>query len=1088
MKNSGQSALEFLMTYGWALLVVLVFISALYLFGVFDTSRYIPRQCYLQPGLECTSFKMMKNESNMTVEFSGRNDFGYDIGFANNTATLLAENIGGIGKNNYTGTCSPSIVRAGTTYTCIINITDNARVPALGEMRRMSLSLGFKNCEADPDYHTTGDCFTVLAQDHTLTGEIATQMENYQSLSLCGNGICDDNLGETNDTCSQDCNVTAVGLQIAADPQAIPADGTSSLLVTVTVLDIFSHPIEGALVHFEKNTSVGSFNVDSNTTDANGQATVTLTSGNSEAQVQINATSDTATGSTVVAFTFGCGVIISEDTNLTDDLSSTSPGCCIIIAADGVTLDGMGHTISGGGVGNGVCAINRTGVTAKNLRLASTNYGIYFENTNDSFITGNNATPDNEYGIILNLSNGNSLSGNTASSNGAYGIFLTASAFNIFTGNNITNNSGDGISLASNSNSNNFTGNNVTYNTGNGIRLDSISNSNLTGNRVCSNTVSDFSCSGSANNPDGNVYDTNSGCTEITQTVDCAGEHTINDCTTVSSSGTWHVGRDIGFTGGTCCINITADNVVINGSSYSITGDNATGSMGVCTYDKQGITVADLTTASVQYGIYFSNTQNSLITRCNARNTLSGSGIRLDYSNSNNITGTNVTSNDAAGVPRNGAIYLNNSDSNRITGSNASSNSAGGILLHYSDSNTISGNTVTSNSGPSVGGIYLDGSNSNSITGNTVSGNSDGIGLLGNVEPPYAYCCNSNTVSGNSVTNNGVGIGLDCSGGTGDGRNNVISDNNIWSNSDNGIGITSSILDTTILRNNITYNTHGIEAIFGMGGSYMTIAGNNISSNSLSGIVIEDGDVNTIANNTVNSNSLGGIRLHYSTGNTLTNNTFNSNTETGIWLQNSNNTQLSNNTACFNSVIDFNCSEGATNDWGNNFYDYNSGCGIFQIANCSFSPISDCGIISSRGNYYLTDDITFTGSGCCINITSDNVLLDGKYKSIGGNGNGYGVCATGRLNVTVQNATVWGTEYGIYFDGTNSSYILTDIMSGNTYDIYALSSISNTIANNLACSSDPSWGLYCSGSSGTFTDNSCNNQSGCGATCSPCVD
>jgi len=39
--NKGQSALEYLMTYGWALVVIVIVIAALFAFGVFNT----PKQC-----------------------------------------------------------------------------------------------------------------------------------------------------------------------------------------------------------------------------------------------------------------------------------------------------------------------------------------------------------------------------------------------------------------------------------------------------------------------------------------------------------------------------------------------------------------------------------------------------------------------------------------------------------------------------------------------------------------------------------------------------------------------------------------------------------------------------------------------------------------------------------------------------------------------------------------------------------------------------------------------------------------------------------------------------------------------------------
>lgn len=57
-KNKGQAAMEFLMTYGWAILVVLAAIAALAYFGVLSPEKFLPEKCILQPGIACTSHKV----------------------------------------------------------------------------------------------------------------------------------------------------------------------------------------------------------------------------------------------------------------------------------------------------------------------------------------------------------------------------------------------------------------------------------------------------------------------------------------------------------------------------------------------------------------------------------------------------------------------------------------------------------------------------------------------------------------------------------------------------------------------------------------------------------------------------------------------------------------------------------------------------------------------------------------------------------------------------------------------------------------------------------------------------------------------
>jgi hypothetical protein len=53
-KRRGQAALEFLTTYGWAFMVLLVMIGALVYFNVLNTDTFMPEKCTFEPGILCT--------------------------------------------------------------------------------------------------------------------------------------------------------------------------------------------------------------------------------------------------------------------------------------------------------------------------------------------------------------------------------------------------------------------------------------------------------------------------------------------------------------------------------------------------------------------------------------------------------------------------------------------------------------------------------------------------------------------------------------------------------------------------------------------------------------------------------------------------------------------------------------------------------------------------------------------------------------------------------------------------------------------------------------------------------------------------
>ena len=58
--KKGQAAMEFLMTYGWAILVVLVAIGALAYFGVLSPDKMLPEKCIISSGsgLFCDKFSI----------------------------------------------------------------------------------------------------------------------------------------------------------------------------------------------------------------------------------------------------------------------------------------------------------------------------------------------------------------------------------------------------------------------------------------------------------------------------------------------------------------------------------------------------------------------------------------------------------------------------------------------------------------------------------------------------------------------------------------------------------------------------------------------------------------------------------------------------------------------------------------------------------------------------------------------------------------------------------------------------------------------------------------------------------------------
>jgi len=75
-KRRAQAAMEFLMTYGWAILVVLAAIAALAYFGVMSPAKFFPESCTISPtaGMACLDFRVDQTEVTLMIINSGGRD------------------------------------------------------------------------------------------------------------------------------------------------------------------------------------------------------------------------------------------------------------------------------------------------------------------------------------------------------------------------------------------------------------------------------------------------------------------------------------------------------------------------------------------------------------------------------------------------------------------------------------------------------------------------------------------------------------------------------------------------------------------------------------------------------------------------------------------------------------------------------------------------------------------------------------------------------------------------------------------------------------------------------------------------------
>jgi len=73
--HNAQAAMEFLMTYGWAILVALIAVAALAYFGVLSPDMFLTKKCTLPTGISCLDYQVTSSRVTLVLQ----NNFGASI-------------------------------------------------------------------------------------------------------------------------------------------------------------------------------------------------------------------------------------------------------------------------------------------------------------------------------------------------------------------------------------------------------------------------------------------------------------------------------------------------------------------------------------------------------------------------------------------------------------------------------------------------------------------------------------------------------------------------------------------------------------------------------------------------------------------------------------------------------------------------------------------------------------------------------------------------------------------------------------------------------------------------------------------------
>ena len=151
MKMKGQGALEYLMTYGWALLVIVVVGAALYALGVLNPATYAQSRC--------TGFQYFQFESQQMTAANG-----YSLDVRNGVQEVTVK---GIKVGTMTSSATPTVTVDGAATTS-----------AVSRGKKMTISTS-----TDATDKATGDTFS----DYTvqITYDVSGGAAGYNDTATC---------------------------------------------------------------------------------------------------------------------------------------------------------------------------------------------------------------------------------------------------------------------------------------------------------------------------------------------------------------------------------------------------------------------------------------------------------------------------------------------------------------------------------------------------------------------------------------------------------------------------------------------------------------------------------------------------------------------------------------------------------------------------------------------------------------------------------------------------------------------------------------------------------------------------------------
>lgn len=162
--KKAQAALEFLVTYGWAFLVILIMIAALFYFGILSPSKFLPDRCNFGSEFSCKAYTIASN--------------GINLRLSNNLAEPIEVNIINITTSDKQLSCDSNadniIFNSGEIKDVSVACDFINTGLVKGEKGKLNLKLNYYPVKSGSSFsrEVQGEIFSTVQQDSVVLADV----------------------------------------------------------------------------------------------------------------------------------------------------------------------------------------------------------------------------------------------------------------------------------------------------------------------------------------------------------------------------------------------------------------------------------------------------------------------------------------------------------------------------------------------------------------------------------------------------------------------------------------------------------------------------------------------------------------------------------------------------------------------------------------------------------------------------------------------------------------------------------------------------------------------------------------------------